>query len=160
SIVMGRALAPVEQAIAAWKALIGARQAYGRLREHFTAACTRSAGMALPRPSGRLSVEQISFALPKVARPILRGITFTLEPGEAMALIGPSASGKTTLARLLVGTRRPSLGSVRLDGADVFDWQREDFGRYVGYLPQDVELFDGTVRDNIARLGDASPESV
>ena len=116
--------------------------------------------MALPPPKGQLSVEGVIYAHTGASEPMLRGITFALEPGETLGLIGPSASGKTTLARLLVGNLKPRVGHVRLDGVDVADWDPEDLGQYIGYLPQDVELFSGTVKENIARMGEASPEAV
>jgi PrtD family type I secretion system ABC transporter len=160
SIILSRALAPIEHAIGTWRQLVAAREAYNRLNSYLAAPRLRESGIPLPRPEGRLTIESLVLVFPGAKAPTLRGINLTLEPGESLAIVGPSASGKTTLTRSIVGTLRPTNGSVRLDGADVFTWPREDFGQYVGYLPQDVELFDGTVRDNIARLADAPSEAV
>ena len=152
SIVMGRALAPVEQAIGTWKQTVGARDAWRRLTRHLGAAPLHPPAMRLPRPKGFLSVRNVSYAPPGTSEMVLRGVTLQADPGEALAIIGPSAAGKSTLARLIVGIGSPQAGAVRLDGAEMNRWDREDFGRFVGYLPQDVELFPGTVRENIARL--------
>jgi PrtD family type I secretion system ABC transporter len=160
SLLMGRALAPIEQLVGAWKQLVGARQAYRRVRGLLIAEPERRIGMALPRPQGRLSVERLVYAPPGAERPLLKGISFELAAGQGLGLIGPTASGKSTLARLLVGAWQPTLGHVRLDGAEISDWNRADVGRQVGYLPQDIELFAGTVRDNIARFTDAAPADI
>jgi len=160
SIIMGRALAPVEQMIGGWKGLVQARQGYRRLLGFLSLPRMRPPGMALPEPTGRVGVERVTFGFPGQPVAIIKGVSFGLAAGESLAVIGPSAAGKTTLIRLLIGTLQPTAGTVRLDGADVFTWQREDFGRYVGYLPQDVELFDGTVLRNIARMTEAEPEAV
>lgn len=160
SVIMGRALAPVEQMIGGWKQVVQARQSWRRLQAFLTLPRLRPPGHGLPAPRGRLSVERVSFGFAGAAAPVLKGIGFTLEAGESLAVIGPSAAGKTTLARLLTGTLQPLAGSVRLDGADVAAWPREDLGRHLGYLPQDVGLFDGTVFDNIARMAAAAPEAV
>ena len=160
AILMSRALAPVEQAIGSWKSAIAAREAYQRVRDQLAATPVRGAEMPLPRPEGQLAVEGVTYLHPGAAEATLRGVSFRLEPGEVLGLIGPTAAGKTTLAALLVGIAKPRVGHVRLDGADMADWAGEDLGRHIGYLPQDIELFAGTVRDNIARMGEADPESV
>ncbi|NMJ44027.1 type I secretion system permease/ATPase [Roseomonas sp. JC162] len=160
SIIMGRALAPVEQMIGGWRQLVQARQSWKRLQAFLVLPRLRPPGIALPAPHGHLSVERVTFGFPGTNVPVVKGVTFALEAGESLAVIGPSAAGKTTLIRLLTGTLQPASGAVRLDGADVHAWQREDFGQYVGYLPQDVELFDGTVLDNIARMAEAPAEAV
>ena len=145
SIIMGRALAPVEQMIGGWKQLVQARQSYRRLLGFLALPRIRPPGMALPAPTGRVAAERVTFGFPGQSVAIIKGVSFNLTAGESMAIIGPSAAGKTTLIRLLIGTLAPAAGTVRLDGADVFTWQREDFGRYVGYLPQgyDTEIGDG-----------------
>ncbi len=160
SILLGRALSPVDQAINSWKSAVGARAAYIRIKEILNAAPARGAAMALPAPEGALSVENLTYAHPGTTETILRGLSFQLEPGESLGIIGPTASGKTTLARLLVGNLEPTAGQVRLDSADVWQWDSEDLGRYLGYLPQDVELFGASVRENIARLGEVEPAEV
>jgi PrtD family type I secretion system ABC transporter len=160
SIIMGRALAPVEQMIGGWKQLVQARQSFRRLESFLAQPRIRPPGLPLPEPEGRLAVERVSYAFPGQGVAMIKGVNFALAPGESLAVIGPSAAGKTTLIRLITGTLQPAAGNVRLDGADVFQWLREDFGRHVGYLPQDVELFDGTVFANIARMGEAEPEAV
>ncbi|SDB56177.1 type I secretion system permease/ATPase [Belnapia rosea] len=160
SIIMGRALAPVEQMIGGWKQLVSARQSFRRLQSFLAMPRLRPPGLPLPEPVGKVSVERVSYAFPGQGVAMIKGVNFTLTPGESLAVIGPSAAGKTTLIRLLIGTLAPTAGTVRLDGADVYQWMREDFGRHVGYLPQDVELFDGTVFRNIARMAEAEPEAV
>jgi PrtD family type I secretion system ABC transporter len=160
SFLIVRALAPVENAILTWRSVISARLAYRRLQSLLETMSPEPKGMRLPRPQGRLSVEGLFYTPPRTQNPILRNISFALEPGQVLGLIGPSAAGKTTLARCITGAWRPSAGIVRLDGADIGVWLTADGGEHVGYLPQDVELFAGAVRDNIARLGDADPAKV
>lgn len=160
SILMARALAPVEQSISSWRAAIGARGAYRRIEEKLVADDVDKPAMRLPPPRGWLSVENVVYTYAGAKEPILKGITFDLEPGESLGLVGPTAAGKTTLARALVGNLQPTRGHVRLDGADVSQWPSAERGRYIGYLPQDVELFSGTVWENIARMGVGDAEEV
>lgn len=159
TILLGRALAPVEQLVAGWRNLVEARAAWRRLNDLLKEE-KGEPGTSLPAPQGRLGAERVVFGTRGADKPIIRGASFGLEAGEALGVIGPSASGKSTLARLLVGVWRPVSGNVRLDGADVATWPREDLGRHIGYLPQDVELFPGTVTQNIARLGDEDAAEV
>jgi len=160
SIVMGRALAPVEGAINSWRHFLSARSAYDRLKGLFERASRDGEAMQLPRPEGALSVESLYAAPPGVERPVLSDISFALASGEVLGLVGPSAAGKSTLARLLVGVWSPMAGKVRLDGAEIHHWDQEALGPHIGYLPQDVELFDGTVSENIARFTDAESDEV
>jgi len=160
SILVGRALAPVEVLIANWKQLVSARAAYRRLSELLHVYPARAAGMPLPRPRGEVLVEGAATAAPGSKVLILRNVNFSLKAGEVVAVIGPSASGKSTLARLLVGVWPALAGAVRLDGAEVFKWNKDELGPYLGYLPQDIELFDGTVAENIARFGAVDSDQV
>ncbi|MNF33371.1 ATP-binding cassette, subfamily C, exporter for protease/lipase [Pseudomonas linyingensis] len=160
SILGGRALAPVEQAIATWKQLLSSRTAWARLSALLQDFPARKESMPLPKPTGILSVEGAFANAPGTNLPILRAISFNLSPGEALGVIGPSASGKSTLARLLVGIWPAQAGKVRLDGADVFQWNKEELGPWLGYLPQDVELFEGTIAENIARFGEVDGDAV
>ncbi|WP_153110550.1 type I secretion system permease/ATPase [Propionivibrio limicola] len=160
SILMGRALAPVDLLISSWRGLISARVAFTRLEEMLNKYPVSAETMQLPAPKGNLSVEAVVAMAPGGKTPILKGVSFALAQGEAMALIGPSASGKSTLARLLVGVWPAMNGKVRLDGADVYAWNKLELGPHIGYLPQDVELFDGTIAENIARFGEIDHEKV
>lgn len=153
SILLGRALAPVDQAIGSWRSLVQARGAYARLSELLEAHPPVPERTALPRPQGWVTAEGLVAAPPGVRLPVLKGIKFAAKPGMLVAVIGPSASGKSTLARSLVGVWPPLSGSVRLDGAEVHQWRKDELGPWIGYLPQDVELFAGTVAENIARFG-------
>jgi ATP-binding cassette subfamily C protein/ATP-binding cassette subfamily C exporter for protease/lipase/ATP-binding cassette subfamily C protein EexD len=160
SILLGRALAPVEQSISAWRTFVVARASYGRLQNLLQTTPEQAPSIALPTPAGRIEVENLTFKPKTAARPLLQRISFVLEPGETLAIVGASAAGKSTLCRMLVGVYPPTLGSVRLDAAEVHAWNREEFGRHVGYLPQGVELFTGTVRENIARMGECEDSDV
>ncbi|MGE0734018.1 MAG: type I secretion system permease/ATPase [Alphaproteobacteria bacterium] len=160
SILMSRALAPVEQAIVSWRSAIAARGAYRRLKTVAVEAQTKAPSMPLPIPLGELKVEGLAYHHPTMRDPILRNVSFRLAPGESMGIIGPTATGKTTLARLLIGNLKPQSGVARLDGVDVAQWDRQDIGQHVGYLPQDVELFRGTVAENIARMGEVDAATV
>lgn len=154
-LILGRALMPVEMVISGWKNLVEARGAYQRLDKIMGEATSRERDrpVTLPAPQGRLGVERVVYTRTSIVNPILRGVSFELDAGESLGLIGPSAAGKSTLARVIMGIWKPLSGSVRLDGANIMDWDRDNLARYVGYLPQDVELFTGTIAENIARLG-------
>ncbi|MDQ5960571.1 MAG: ATP-binding cassette, subfamily type secretion system permease/ATPase [Pseudomonadota bacterium] len=160
TIILGRALAPVEMLIGGWRGLVDARSAWERLDALLQKRKGREHNTALPKPSGKIAAERLVFAVPGAEKAIIKGISFELAAGESMGLIGPSASGKSTLVRLLLGVWPPHSGLVRLDGADIASWPRSRLGRYLGYLPQDVELFSGTVAENIARLGEPEPQAV
>lgn len=153
SILLGRALAPLDQMIAGWRGFLGAREAYRRLDILLRTIPEWASRMALPELRGKVTLEDLVIAVPGRTEPILKGITLTIEPGTTVALIGPSAAGKSTLARAMLGLYLPARGRVCLDGADVHNWDRTQLGQSVGYLPQDVELLDGTVAENIARFG-------
>lgn len=160
SILLGRSLAPVELAIGSWKQLGNARSSYERLTALLQDFPPEPQRMDLPEPKGRLNVEQLTLLPPGAPKTVLNGIHFSLEPGEALAIIGPSASGKSSLARALVGIWLATRGSVRLDGAELDQWSSEALGPHLGYLPQNIELFDGTIAENIARFGEADPQKV
>jgi PrtD family type I secretion system ABC transporter len=160
TLILARALAPAETAISTWRAFIEAREAYQRLDALLGAKGEAAVATRLPTPLGRLQVERASYAPQGVDTLLLKGVSFVLEPGEALGLIGPSGSGKSTLARVLTGWLPPSNGVVRLDGADIAAWPREDLGQHLGYLPQEAQLFDGTVTENIARLSETTSEAI
>ncbi len=161
TIIFGRALAPVEQIIGHWRGFIKARESYHKLEEVLTYAPPEKTRTALPRPKGVLEVQSVRVAAPDSRAVILNGISFTASPGQMLAIIGPSASGKSTLVRTIVGLWPPFGGAVLLDGARLDQWHPEDLGRHIGYLPQSVELFAGTVKQNISRFrDDAADEDV
>ncbi|TFZ00700.1 type I secretion system permease/ATPase [Ramlibacter henchirensis] len=160
SILMGRTLSPVEQLIGVWRNWEGTRSAWSRLHQLLAANPERRTGMSLPKPQGRIAVEGVTAAPPGVTTPTVRQLNFALEPGDVLGVIGPSGAGKSTLARLLVGVWPAGVGTVRLDGADVYLWNKDELGPSIGYLPQDVELFAGTIAENIARFGEIDSEKV
>ena len=160
STLGGRVLSPLVQLIAQWRLVVNTRDAYGRLDNFLGLAPPEQEKMPLPAPDGRLSVENVIAAAPGSTVPIVRGVSFALQPGETLMMIGPSAAGKTTLARLLMGIWPAGSGKVRLDGADLHEWNKEELGPHLGYLPQNVELFDGTLAENIARFGDVDMDKV
>lgn len=151
-ILASRALAPIERLVGSWKALFEASQAYGRLDKVLGEYEPPVPSTQLPEPKGRIAFEAVSFSTSVSPAPILLGATFVIQAGEMVGIIGPSGAGKSTLLRLLVGIWKPTAGTVRLDGADVYSWDRGDFGRHVAYQPQDTELFAGSVRSNICRF--------
>ncbi|WP_187276656.1 type I secretion system permease/ATPase [Parahaliea maris] len=156
SILVTRALGPVEQLVGSWGTTVSARNAYRNLKQEEWPQ--EQATTSLPAPAGALRAENITYVHPGQEKPVIQGVSFELKPGESLGLIGPTGSGKTTLARLLLGVLPPRLGSVRLDGASLADWDESDRGPHIGYLPQDLELFEGTVAENIARFGEADSE--
>jgi PrtD family type I secretion system ABC transporter len=160
TILLGRALAPVEQVVGSWRVLAEGRLAFSRLSELLGPAERQPERMALPAPSGRLHAQGLVFRPAQSERMILAGVSLSLEPGESLAITGPSGAGKSTLVRLLTGLWKPNAGAVRLDHVDLAQWPREALGPWIGYVPQDVELFAGTVADNIARLGDVDADKV
>ena len=154
SVLGGRVLAPLGQVVAQWNAVVNVRSAWARLEALMAQVPEKPEAMPLPAPKGFLSVEALIAGAPGQQVPIVRGVQFAAQPGEVVAVIGPSASGKTTLAKLLVGLWPSISGKVRLDGADVHSWDKAELGPYLGYLPQGVELLDGTLAENIARFGE------
>jgi PrtD family type I secretion system ABC transporter len=154
SILVGRALAPIELAVGQWKGFVAARGSFDRLQATFRANEDTGPRMQLPPPKGRLVTERLSVVPPRTQRVTLQGVSLTLEPGTSLGVIGPSAAGKSSLVRALVGVWPVAAGTVKIDGFDLRQWDPLQLGQYVGYLPQDVELFAGSVAENIARFGD------
>ncbi len=150
SILMGRVLSPIDQLIAVWKQWSGAKLAYRRLDALLQAFAPQDDGMTLPAPKGRVSFEQVSAGPPGQRNATLQQVSFSLAAGEVLGVLGASGSGKSTLARVLVGVWPTFAGTVRLDGADIHRWNREQLGPHIGYLPQDIELFSGSIAENIS----------
>jgi ATP-binding cassette subfamily C exporter for protease/lipase len=159
-VLGGRLLTPLVQMVAQWRSIVGVRDSWTRLDALLTALPPKPSNMPLPPPKGNLRVEEVIATAPTGGVAILKGISFDLAPGEVLAVVGASAAGKTTLARLLMGIWPANSGKVRLDGVDVYSWNKAELGPHVGYLPQNIELFNGTVSENIARFGEPDPDKV
>lgn len=160
SILLGRALAPLDLLINTWRGFLSARESYGRLDALLRTMPVIEPPMPLPAPRGVLSLEKLVITPPGAQVAVIKGVSLTVEPGTLLVVIGPSAAGKSTLARAMLGIYRPAAGTVRLDGAELDQWTREALGEHIGYLPQDVELLDGTIGENIARFGPLDAEKV
>ncbi len=160
SLLLGRALAPIDMLVATWKGFSVARAQYSRLAEILETVPEERDTMSLPAPKGDLAVEQVSVVPPGSRQVVVRGVNFSLNAGDALGMVGPSASGKSSLARALLGIWPTYSGKVRLDGADIGSWNRTELGPYVGYLPQDIELFNGTIADNICRFQEPDPDEI
>jgi ATP-binding cassette subfamily C protein len=151
SVLLSRALQPIESIIGAWSSLASARAAVHRLTKAFETIAEQRLYTALPAPAGLVDVEEVGLR-GREGKPILLGITFRAEPGKILGIIGPSGSGKTTLGKILVGALQPTVGAVRVDGARITDWDQDELGKHVGYMPQEPSLFEGTIKENIARF--------
>lgn len=160
SILLGKATGPIDQLIGVWKQWSSVKTAYERLNELLSNNQPRKPGMDLPKPLGAVNVEGVTAAPPGSQVAVIKGLTLALQPGDVLGIIGPSGSGKSTLARLLVGVWPSAVGKVRLDGADIYQWNKDQLGPHIGYLPQDIELFSGSVAENIARFGEVDSEKV
>lgn len=159
-VLMGRTLAPVEQIISVWRQWIAARASYHRLHDLLANYPATPEGMPLPKPLGDVLVENVTVVPPGSEKPVLNGLLFKINAGDIVGVVGPSAAGKSSLARALLGVWKPSVGSVRLGGVDVASWNKRELGPYLGYLPQDIELFEGTVAENIARFNELDSEQI
>jgi ATP-binding cassette subfamily C protein EexD len=160
SVLLGRALAPLDLMIGSWKGFIAARSQYARLNSILDQQSAEPERMQLPAPIGHVTVENLTLGAPGAKTPIIKGIGFNAPAGAMIGVVGPSASGKSTLAKALVGVWKPQHGVVRLDTADIANWDKGQLGPHLGYLPQDIELFEGTISDNIARFGVVDPDKV
>jgi ATP-binding cassette, subfamily C, bacterial len=159
SIIAGRALQPLEGLIEGWRSCVQARSAYATVKQSVESFQRETPKLRLPKPQGRLTVDRILYLPPGSKEPVLNGVQLELAPGKSLAIVGPSGSGKSTLARILVGCLVPTAGKVRLDGTELRNWDRRQFGEYTGYLPQEVELFPGTIKQNICRMRDDLPDA-
>lgn len=159
SIIAGRALQPLEGMIEGWRSLVQARSAWARVRSTVEAVQREKPRLRLPKPHGKVSVDRLLYLPPGIKEPVLNGVSFELEPGESLAVVGPSGSGKSTLARILVGCVFPTAGKVRLDGTELRNWDRRQFGEFTGYLPQEVELFPGSIKENVCRMRSDLPDA-
>jgi ABC-type protease/lipase transport system fused ATPase/permease subunit len=154
------AMKPIDQLVSAWEEYLPVKEAMRRLDAALANAPEEERSIRLPRPTGKLVVQDLTFVPPGSDKPILKRLSFLVQPGTSLGLVGLNGSGKTTLARVLVGTLKPSAGAVRIDGADLQSWDRDELGEYVGYLPQTISLLQGTVADNIGRFGRFSDEDI
>jgi PrtD family type I secretion system ABC transporter len=160
SVILSRALSPVERALGAWRSYVSARAAHGNLAKLFQTVRGGDASLMLPKPTGRLTIENALFQPAHTSEPIIKKVDLLLEPGQTCGIIGPSGSGKSTLCRLIVGAWQPTAGHVRLDGGDVTSWDPDELGKHIGYLPQTVELFPGTIAQNIARMREVDDAAI
>lgn len=160
SLLLGRALAPIDLLVGTWKGFSVARAQYERLGELLNNVPATQESMSLPAPSGQISLEQVTVVPPGSRVPVVRGVSLELAAGEALGIVGPSASGKSSLARAILGIWPSAAGKVRLDGADVSTWNRDELGPHIGYLPQDIELFSGSISENICRFGEINPDKI
>lgn len=160
SLLLGRALAPLDQLVGSWRSVLQARESYARLDRVLTLTAAARQPMTLPPPTGAIAVEKLVVVPPGSPEAVIKGVTLKIDAGSQVAVIGPSGAGKSTLARALLGLYAPVVGTVRLDGAEIDQWTRTDLGPYLGYLPQRVELLDGTIAENIARFGEVEGEKV
>ncbi|WP_090143170.1 type I secretion system permease/ATPase [Limnohabitans sp. DM1] len=160
SMLIGKSVAPIQKLMAHWKDIVAARQAYERLNDLLADDFENTQKMQLPAPQGKLDVVQAVGVPPGHNKAVLAGIDFALRPGEVLAVVGPSAAGKSSFAKMLMGLWKPASGSIRLDGVELSDWSHDEVGPLVGYVPQEIDFFEGTVADNIARLGEIDPAKV
>lgn len=160
SMLISKSMSPIQRLVTSWKDIVTVRQAYDRLNALLEDDDKAVQRMQLPAPVGNLEVAGATAVPPGTPKPVISDVSFSIKPGEAVGIVGPSASGKTCLTRLLIGVWRPARGSVRLDGVELSDWNHDEVGPYIGYVPQEIEFFEGTVADNIARLGPVDPDMV
>jgi ATP-binding cassette subfamily C exporter for protease/lipase/ATP-binding cassette subfamily C protein EexD len=160
SMLISKSVSPIQRLIVNWKDIVSARQSYERLNELLREDIQREEHMKLPAAEGHLTVEKAASVPPGGRNPVLVNIDFAIQPGEAMAIVGPIAAGKTSLVRMLVGIWKPAAGHVRLDGVEISDWDHAELGPQIGYVPQDIELYEGSIAQNIARLNEPDPEQV
>jgi PrtD family type I secretion system ABC transporter len=160
SMLISKAVSPIQKLIANWKDIVAARQAYDRLNELLADDQQRGQTMKLPPPQGRLDVKGATAVPPGHNKAVLSDMNFALTPGQVLAVVGPSAAGKSSLVKMLLGVWKPAQGSVRLDGVEISDWSHDEVGPLVGYVPQEIDFFEGTVAENIARLGEIDPNKV
>jgi ATP-binding cassette subfamily C protein len=158
SIIAGRALQPFEVLIEGWRNLVQSKAAYASVKNTAENLKQEQAHLLLPRPAGRLTIDRLLYLPPGSKEAVLNGVSFEMQPGESLAIVGPSGSGKSTLARILVGCLYPTAGKVRLDGTELRNWDRRQFGEFTGYLPQEVELFPGTIKENVCRMRSDLPD--